>query len=37
MVFEKNLLVGFSLFRVFVNNMVVEFHFESELVDMNVY
>ena len=35
MEFEKNLLVGFLLFRV-VNNMVVGFHYASELVDMNV-
>ena len=34
--FEKILLVGFLLFRVAVNNMVVGFHFASELVGMNV-
>ena len=27
----------FLLFRVVVNNVVVGFHFASELVDMNVY
>ena len=35
--FEKNLLGGFLFFRVVVNNMVVGFHFASELFDMNVY
>ena len=33
---EKNLLNGILLVRVVVNNMVVGFHFASELVDMNV-
>ena len=36
-VFEKSLLVGFLLFCVVVNNMVVEFPFASELVDMNMH
>ena len=35
--FEKSLLLDFLLFRVVVNNVVVGFHFASELVDMNVY
>ena len=37
MAFEKSLLVGFLLFRVVVINMVVGFHYASELVVMNVY
>ena len=37
MAFEKSLLLVFLLFRVVVNNVVVGFHFASELVDMNVY
>ena len=36
MAIEKNLLNGFLLYRVVVNNMVVGFQFASELVDMNV-
>ena len=35
--FEKNLLVAFLFFRVVVNIIALEFHFASELVDMNVY
>ena len=35
--FEKISFVGFWLFRVVVINMVVEFHFASGLVDINVY
>ena len=34
--FEKNLLIGFLLFRVVVNNMAVEFCYAFDLVGMIV-